>query len=249
MSDSTNPYAPPTNDEPAWPSGSLELAGFTYTPNDQLATALRWVIGISLALSAINIVSTSMTLDLFGRMQGGGAWSMAEAEANDLRAGLLALAYALTILTAGILWFVWQNRTSKNARALGAEGMEYGPNAWGWFFCPIFNLWRPLAVIRELWQATAPNEDLSDTLSTWKRAPTPEWLVLWWGAWVLGGVLSQASVRMTLNAQEISTHIFAGQLDILSDIVLIGGGVLAIRLVKQLHQRERERARLRGQRS
>lgn len=230
MADSPNPYAPPTADEVFAP----EIGEYTFQPSAGLSIALRWMLGISAGLVLISLGSDVMQLDLLGRMQSGGSWTNAEAVANDRRVGLLAVGRLLLLLATAIVWCVWQSRTSKNARALGAEFMEFGPNAWGWFACPVYNLWRPLQVINELWRVTSPADDGYD--------PPPSWFYAWWIPWLLASAAGQIATRLVSDTATLGQLIFSTQLSTVSDFLLAVSGVAAIAMIKQISQREHARA-------
>jgi hypothetical protein len=240
MTNSANPYAPPTADEVfAVEDHSFKAAG-------ALATALCWMLGISLVVTVLSIASMIGQVELIGRMQGGGAWTMPEAEANDARVALLAGVSFLLLLATGIVWFVWQSRTSKNARALGAEFMQFGPHAWGWFFCPIINLWRPLQVLSELWRATSPDDGrAAQDRGDFAPLTAPSWFLAWWLPWLAAGVLSQIAARLATNTDWL---ILSSQFNVASSVMVLVSGVFAIRMVAVISQRERARAAARGAR-
>jgi hypothetical protein len=82
---------------------------------------------------------------------------------------------------------MWLYRASANARALGARGMEFTPG-WtvGWFFIPVFNLFRPYQAVNELWRASARPSDRA-----WREEPRSLLVALWWAAAIVTAILSQ----------------------------------------------------------
>lgn len=58
-------------------------------------------------------------------------------------------------LVSMLLFFLWLFASYKNLYLLNRSGMRFSP-AWavGWFFVPIFNLFKPYQVIIDLWQNT-----------------------------------------------------------------------------------------------
>jgi len=61
----------------------------------------------------------------------------------------ISLILSLILLVLIPLWFF---KVNKNSRALGAINMRYSP-LWSalWFFIPIFNIWKPIQVLKELY--------------------------------------------------------------------------------------------------
>jgi hypothetical protein len=223
-----NPYAPPSVDEhPALGEPH------DYRSTHVLSLVLRVLLGACASLLVVGLGLGVLRLDLFERVQRGSGFTIAEAEASDMQVTLHAALYMLVVLTTAITWIVWQTRTSKNARALGTEDMEFGPHAWGWFFCPILNLFRPLAVVQELWRVNDPRSS----------AAPPSYFSLWWVAWVIGTVGGKASARFVSEDAEIDELIVGLQLDIATNAFLLVAAILAIKVVAEVHRREQARAR------
>jgi hypothetical protein len=231
----SNPYAPPSVDE----AQAVSIEAFSYESAGPLAMALRCLLGAWVPVSVVSLVIMSGQLDLLERMASGGAWTMDEATSNDEQVATLAVVNLLLLLVTGIVWFVWQARTSKNVRALGAEFMEFGPHAWGWFFCPILNLWRPLQVLRELWRVANPN---AKSASGWAAEPAPPVFSIWWGTWIIGGIAAQISFRMVRSDSDLDTLILSTQLDMFADAANIIAAIAAIFVVTQIHRRVEARA-------
>jgi heme/copper-type cytochrome/quinol oxidase subunit 2 len=223
-----NPYAPPSVDE----NPSLgELPD--YRPTQALSLAVRVLLGLTIVVLVLGLGHGYLQLDLFGRIKQGRNFTVAEAEASDLQAAMQAGLYLLVLLATVITWIVWQTRTSKNARALGAEYMEFGPNAWGWFFCPFINLFRPLAVVQELWRVNDPKSSHE----------APSYFLLWWIPWVIGSILGNVSARMADEDADVDELILSIQLDMAAGVFLIVAGIFAIKVVAEIHRREQARAR------
>lgn len=226
-----NPYAPPSEDE-VFQAPADEV----YKSSEGIAVALRVMLGVNVALLLISIGVLSMQVDLLQRAARS-TISMAEADANDQRVLLATSLSLLALIVAGILWCVWQNRTNKNIQALGAGPLQFGPNAWGWFFCPVVNLWRPVAVISELWTAA------SDTSIQDDEPTPPNWLLGgWWLPWLLGGILNQIAASMATDINDIGSLVTSSQMEMVSDVMSMISGVFAILLVTKLQKRVRARA-------
>ena len=226
-----NPYAPPSEDE-VFQAPAEEF----YKSSEGLAAALRVVLGVNVAVLMISIGVMSMQVELLQRATRG-TISMAEAETNDLRVLIATSVSLLALVVGGILWCIWQNRTSKNVRALGAENLQFGPNAWGWFFCPVVNLWRPVSVISELWTAASDADSQDD------EVVPPNWLIGgWWLPWLLGGIISRIAAKMAEDTSDIGALVTSSQWEMVSDVLIAISGVFAILLVTKLQKRVRARA-------
>lgn len=229
-----NPYAPPSVHEHA---DVVERPDYRSTQT--LSGAVRVLLATCAVVSAISLAHSITQLELFDRIKHQRAFTLAEAEASDERAALVLGLYMLVYLATAIVWIVWQTRTSKNARALGTEYMQFGPNAWGWFFCPLINLVRPLAVVRELWQVNDPRS----------ASESPAYFGMWWVPWVIGSMLANVSSRLVTDDADIEQLILSIQLDAGSHVLLIVSAIFAIKVIAEIHRREQARARSLGQSS
>jgi hypothetical protein len=144
----------------------------------------------ALALSAtllfvtLTVIEALVILSLAGQIQllevarSGASIPPAQAEAQDGRLRLLGVIEITLGLAAGIALLAWVYRASRNAHALGAEGMAYSPGwSLGWFFVPLANLVMPYRVLRELWKASTPGAG-----THWRQAPVSSILGAWWAA-------------------------------------------------------------------
>jgi hypothetical protein len=228
MATDHNPYAPPSvHDTPNVDEVS------PYRSTRTISLVVRALLGVGAAVSAISIAHSFTQLDLFERIKQGRNFTLAEAEASDMQSALVLGLYLLVFIPNVITWCIWQQRTSQNARALGTEYMQFGPKAWGWFFCPIINLYRPFAVVRELWWVSHPNSG----------PDAPSYFGVWWATWIIGSLLGNASGRLARGDADIGQLILSVQLDIGSSVVLIVSAIFAIKVVAEIHRREDARAR------
>lgn len=225
MADLHNPYAPPKHDASPVAVGAPE----TYKSTEKLTRSLLLGLAITSLFGVIQVGSDWLQIELLTHVADGGTITEAEANSNDTRVGLVAIAFALSLLTSGILWCVWQNRTHKNAQALGgAEYTEFGPNAWGWFFCPVLNLWKPLQAMRELWR-------IADHEST--QMNEPKLFNLWWGAWIIASIAMRAGGKLSEDTQDLDLLITCTWLDLVASGLYAAAGFAAILIIREISKR------------
>ena len=135
-------------------------------------------------------------------------FTMEEAEANDRRQMVIGIVYMLAYLTTAFLFLRWTYLANRNARALGAENMEYSPGkAVGWYFVPIATFWKPYQAMVEIFKASHPRHD-----DDWSLAERPAIVPLWWTLWIAATFLGQAVFRTTLRAEEIDEFLTSSTL-------------------------------------
>jgi hypothetical protein len=152
---------------------------------------------------------------------------------------ILGLVMLVVSLVTAVCFFIWLHRANRNARALGAEGMKFTPG-WcvGWFFVPFMNLVRPYQVVREIYQASEPGATGED----WKQARIPPVLAWWWATYLLSSLLGQFEMRTSL-AGEAGLQQISSWVGIVSSIFGIAATLLAVHMIRSIHQRQESKAR------
>lgn len=143
-----------------------------------------------------------------------------------------AFLYLAIYITTGVFFLRWVYVSNRNARALGANDMRHSPG-WsvGWYFIPIVTLWKPYQAMKEIYMASHP-----DFKENWKEAAAPGFLPLWWALWIISGILSQISFRMTLNnVDSTGVDMIAG----VFDFALIAMGFVMVNKLYEWQSRKR----------
>jgi len=183
-------------------------ASLATTPADRpayrdLATLVRWLkfaLVAFILVTLMNAYSNWLQIVLLEEAQHGARIAREIATANDSRQRSVGLIYFLADLTTAILFLRWTFLTKKNAVALRAHGLAYSPGwAVGWYFVPIFSLWKPYQALKETYQASHP-----DFVDSWSVAPYPGLLPLWWAIWILNGLAGQSILLGVLQHQDIA---------------------------------------------
>lgn len=125
---------------------------------------------------------------------------------------LRAVQAALWIVTT-VAFVGWVGRAQGNLAALGATGLRHSPRqAMAAFLVPGPNVVRPVAVLRELWNASDP----SPAPATRRSAPVR---VRWWWGLLLAAVAAEGAARglalrsgMALDLGPAMQALIAGQL-------------------------------------
>lgn len=190
-----------------------------------------------------------LEIQLLNEMGAGATVTDAEVDANDVRQGLVGLGQLIIFLTLVVMFSIWIHRANRNARALGAERMQFTPG-WcvGWFFVPIMNLFRPYQAVKEIWKASDPDWQqgrepvfhvgLDGVDAPWQRADTPSVLGVWWGLWIVSGALGQASFRLSLRAEEVEELLTASWMTLASDILDLPLVLAVILVVRGINERQ-----------
>lgn len=195
-----------------------------------LAGLLKAVLGAFVLICAVGLRFGWLEIDLLRRIQAGGSFTEAEAIASDSRQATIGLLYFVVFLATAVLFLRWTYLSNKNARALGSSDMEFTPG-WsaGWYFVPIFWLWKPYQALKETFKASHP-----DSGEHWQEAPHPGIMPIWWSLWLISAFLGQAIFRTSQSAETIDEFLASSWIVWVSDAVEIPLGILLIVLVATL---------------
>ncbi len=159
--------------------------------------ALIAVLAAFVVMAEVNIWATFTELAVWEESLATNVLVAHEGSASAYRKALTDGFLLFFFSASAVLFLRWLSRTARNARALGAVGMRFGPRAAvGWWFVPVFHLWKPFQVLKELFQASHPKY-----LDNWRQAPVPRLLSLWWALWVA----FQVTVSLSLMADFLAS--------------------------------------------
>jgi hypothetical protein len=198
-------------------------------------TALTRVLTLLLVvLLVIDVASLLSDIAQYQLLQT--TFSPDDGNANDTRQHVIAILYMACYALTVIVFGRWTYVANKNARALGAFGMQFSPG-WsvGWYFIPFANLFKPYQAMREIWNA-------SENPQSWGSKDTDPVVNWWWAAFLISGFLGNMSFRAVASASDVSTLESATVTSIVSDAAIVFSIVLAWRLVVQVSRMQSARA-------
>ncbi len=212
----------------------------------------RWVKGLFIAiavLSGVTAVSLAFQVDLLSHIARGSGFTEAQIAANDLRQRLLGIMQLLLIPGASVAFLIWFHRIHKNLPGLGNAGLVFTP-AWavGFFFVPVFNLFRPVQAMREAWHGSDPEGWEGGGSPAGPDAPavsaTPTLIGWWWALFIVSNLASWVSTRMSLFPGErtVATLQATSYILILDELLTIPAAALAVLLVARLTRWQDRRA-------
>jgi hypothetical protein len=185
----------------------------------------------------LSVVSTSLEIDLLERAIAGETITDAEADANDVRQGLIALLRTAMFIGTVIVFLLWSHRAHRNLPALGAANLRFKPrDAVIYFFIPIMNLFRPYQVMKEIWYASHPTAELPKN-----GRPSIAVLGWWWGLFLYSNWIAGRAFRLSWGAETLSELKRASGASLFSDLMDIPAAVLAIALVHMVNRRQEEK--------
>jgi hypothetical protein len=228
-----NPYAPPASSI----EGSPEVAraelegGQDFRDLSGLASKLSILLLIGVGLSILGIASSLMQLKLLSHAP----YSMAEANANDMRERLIRIAHLLVSLVVLVMFLRWIYLAQRNLPALGARHMRFRPGwAVGSFFVPIVNLWVPFQAMRDLAKASRSPQH-------WELEDTPAPIIVWWVLWIVSEILRNATLRSQLHARTVPEITTLTDIELATGVLSIPLALLARDIVRRVSRDQADR--------
>ncbi|MEV7770977.1 DUF4328 domain-containing protein [Kitasatospora sp. NPDC086791] len=132
----------------------------------------------------------------------------------------------LVIVAAGVVFLVWLWRARINAESLGGPDSQRRVRGWvvGSWMTPVANLWIPYLIVTDIWKASAPRRSAPGAL-----------LVVWWGAWVIGGYVGQSYTYLvmkdSLTEDDLRRAVY---LSTVSTVLYVLAGVLILYTVHRI---------------
>ena len=163
---SSNPSELPDN----FPQSQHVFSGGTYRAASGLVLTITIMLFIEMGLSVVLGAMCLIEVTVFADQIAGDEVFDTNTDMFYLGYGCLGILYLPVYLSCAVLFCMWVYRANKNARALGAQRMEFTPG-WcaGWFFVPIANLFKPFQAVREIYQASDPDADALN----WRSSHVP----------------------------------------------------------------------------
>lgn len=191
----------------------------------RLTKWLRWLL-----MSGVGLMSVYAFLEVLTLMDfsAGNLPDPDEISGKDLAFIGIGVLHTLLFLTTGVLFLRWIYFANKNVRYFGARHLRFTPG-WsiGWYFVPIWNLWKPYQAMKEIWRASIDP-------AAWSQVPRPGLLPLWWTFWIISSSLSRASTRLELRADTQPEQIVASIVSLFSAIVDLPLNLIAIALLTRI---------------
>lgn len=152
-------------------------------------------------------------------------------------ASVKVIVYILTV----IFFLIWLNRANKNLSALGVENQEFSSGwAVGWWFIPFASLVKPYQVVREIWNESDPDINPEHNFLSGGAAADPGFMAWWWFFWITSNITANLSSQIVrfdpVGSLGVIPYVF-----ILSSLLSIIAGLLVIKIVIGITERQKER--------
>ena len=231
----------PAGPEAAGPEALPAPTGEPWQPIAGRAKAVRILLWISVALALAAAVSDLFELELLGRIESGEFVSDSEADANDIRQGVIALVELAFFVATAVVFLMWFSRAYRNVERLGARPLRFsGGWAIGAWFVPFLNLWRPKQIANDIWRGSDPALPRPAGPGAWRDGAIPGLLFgVWRFLWLFSGVTSGPGLFGGESIDELQTQSIGY---LVSDTLTAAAAALCAVVVSRITERQEQRA-------
>ncbi len=149
-------------------------------------------------------------------------------EFADNLSNVITIVYFIVFLCSIIFFIQWFRRAYFNLHILLKDlKFDEGWAAGSWFV-PFLNLFRPVEIMKELYERTS----FILTENNVRFDNKKNVINIWWGFWIVSGVISNFIFRYSLNASTLESLQNLTIMNMISSVVSIVLGFFAIKVVK-----------------
>jgi hypothetical protein len=195
-----------------------------------LTRVLKIMLGVEAVAYVVQLASHFAQYNLLSE----GNITEEAVRANDIRQFAVLMVLLVVSLATLVVFLMWVYRTNKNCRGFGAEGMKFTPGwAVGYFFVPIYCLFRPYQALREIAQA-------SQSPLNWKNVAESPLVGLWWALWIIPLIISRVATVMATGARKASDLQVATGVDMVSVALFIVLTLITLALVTHINNAQQK---------
>ena len=195
---------------------------------------IKYVLYAQVIIAILSVIFGFLEYQLLSAFQDGVYGSLKDAFADgEVTLGLLqgtGIASLIAFMASAVLIIKWIYRANYNAHQLGAQDMNYTP-AWsvGYYFIPVFNLWKPYQAMKEIWKASKNPLD-------WRLSKTSPILPVWWALWLTSNILNQSIFRLSAEAVELSELMNLNMLSQVSNVLDIPLALVTLAVINGIYR-------------
>ncbi|PZP51133.1 MAG: hypothetical protein DI598_03930 [Pseudopedobacter saltans] len=168
-------------------------------PNNKRANQLIISISIVALLSLTSFFSKFLQYRLLVNIQEGDIYTDNQLTNSDLRENIILFAYIIAYVISVVMFIRWFRRAYYNLEQKESF-LSYtnATAAWAWFV-PIFNLYKPYQMMKEMFSKTElllENNDIQP-----RKNLKTSILALWWVLWIVNGIADRLDYASSKNLE------------------------------------------------
>lgn len=205
----------------------------SYQSSQKLSRLLTSFLALGVIVSLFALYSYYFQYEWMQRLSGDISYKTAREMQSNLWIVLPPSLSTLIFLVTSVLFLVWIHRAYSNLQVFGTQGLQHSPGwAVGWWFIPIFNLFRPYQVMKEIYLASDPKQDAQSSID-WKKRMRSTLFPWWWLFWIFSWI--ELNLKGDVGNKIIKIAIWIGFFATLAGAI---AGLLLIFIIKDIDRRQ-----------
>ena len=219
-----NPYAAPSESGTRRRSrGSKGSSKYLFRPVKTVGFISMSCIAVCMLISLYTVFVNNEAISLLGT-----DFTEAQGYAIDDKMQQLGIIYLIGYIISCLVFFYLINQVCKNAHFLQRKQMSDSPAmAVGSFFIPFYNIYKPYAVLRDIFKSSG----LRDKVGL---------LLVWWILWLLAGGIGRISAKQYMRADTVETIQAALSLENIGEYVTLAAGALVMAWIYMLTNKQHD---------
>ncbi|WP_103068529.1 DUF4328 domain-containing protein [Aquimarina sediminis] len=205
--------------------------------NSKRAKYLINIFWIITGLTITGIISNYYELELLKNAQIEQYIDEGEANANDMRQGVIGIVQFIIYIISVVLFLNWFRRAYGNLHRLKISYLNHKETmaVWSWII-PIISLFRPVQIMTEIWTET--QEKIKKMDSSYLIENGGFIIGLWWTLFIISNFIGKYVVKTAFKQDTIEQLIEGSRAMIISDLIQIPEALLVILIVFRLSKIE-----------
>ncbi len=204
--------------------------------NLERAKSLVLVFWLFCAVTFVSILLELYELSLLKEIEIGNVITDSRADFSDISIMISGLLQVLFYIATIVVFLNWFRRAYGNLKRIKIRTESDETMAIWSFFIPIYNLFKPYNIMREIWEKSQQAIKKIDASYLFNK--NAYLIGLWWFLFIVSGILDRASFKLSLKQDTIEQLITGTQVSLLSEFLSIIEAIVVIYMVKNISQIE-----------
>ena len=205
--------------------------------NSKRAKAVLYVFWALTGVTILGVVSGYWELQLLEKAQLSGFVDENEANASDLRQGVIGVVQMGLYVASAVVFLRWFRRAYGNLHRTGINHLEHRESMalWSWFI-PIIFLFRPVQIMNEIWDETQEKIKKYDASYVFRKGGGI--ILSWWILFIISHIVGRYLLKTAFEQDTLDQLIESSQATLFSDVIQIPEAILVMVIVYKLSQIE-----------
>ena len=214
----------------------MKTANSLLKDNSERAKSLILVLWLFVGLFFIGLLFSFNELSILYQLQTNNEVADSRLNFSDISLVIVGAFQLLFHIATIVVFLNWFRRAYANLYRLRIP-IESNDSMAVWsFFIPIYNLFKPYQIMKEIWEKTQQAVKKIDVSFLFNKN---SYLIgLWWFLFIISGVVDRVAFKMALKQETVNQLIEGTKISIISDVISIINAIVLIYLVKNISQFE-----------